>query len=35
MYEDKVVKSKNDIINVDMDKYLYEKCFKMIFFNEE
>lgn len=35
MYEDKVVKSKNDILNVDMDKYLYEKCFKMIFFNEE
>ncbi|MCR2032431.1 hypothetical protein [Anaerofustis stercorihominis] len=35
MYEDKVVKSKNDIINVDLDKYLYDKCFKLIFFNEE
>ena len=35
MYEDKVIKSKNDIINVDMDKYLYEKGFKLIFFNEE
>lgn len=35
MYEDKVAKSKNDIINVDLDKYLYDKCFKLIFFNEE
>ena len=35
IYEDKVAKSKNDIINVDLDKYLYDKCFKLIFFNEE